>query len=139
MNIGDTFFVGSTKYAIIGKVDKYTYRVRSKSGNEYDMDETEIKTYRGNPYPHEHAARFVSPKAKWIARMRRENDEFGKGVHVIWAIPHNIKYYTVVPQAIRFDAGRFTAAQAKTWLRKHGAWKYVIKFEPAIGGRKRRR
>lgn len=35
-------------------------------------------------------------------------------------------------QAIRFDSSLFTAAQAKTWLKKHSKWGKVIQFEKAM-------
>ena len=83
-----------------------------------------------NPYPMEHAARLFNP-SRHYARYRRENDALGKGVSVIWGVPKNIEKFQVEAQAVRFDANKFTPAQAKAWLRKHGMLKDVIKFEPA--------
>lgn len=66
------------------------------------------------PYPNEHAARQEDP-AKYV-RFRRENDALGKGVDVIWGIT---KAGKAVIQSIRFDAKRFTPAQARAWLKEH--------------------
>lgn len=44
----------------------------------------EMKKYEKNPYPHEHAARFHSPKG--YIRFRRQKDKFGAGVSAIWGI-----------------------------------------------------
>jgi len=78
------------------------------------------------PYPNEHAARLRNPDR--YARFRRENDKFGAGIHAIWGILAN---GTVELQTIRFDASKFTVAQAKAWLRKHDY--HPILFEAAHG------
>ncbi len=78
------------------------------------------------PYPNEHAARLKDP-ANYV-RFRRENDKFGSGIHAIWGIKAS---GTVELQAIRFDSKKFTAAQAKTWLKEHDY--KPIQFEPATG------
>lgn len=77
------------------------------------------------PYPIEHAARLHDPAG--YDRFRRENDKFGSGIHAIWGIKNN----KAELQAIRFDAGKFTAAEARAWLKDHDY--QPILFEPATG------
>ena len=76
------------------------------------------------PYPSEHAARLADP-AKYV-QFRRENDKFGPGIDVVWGITRDGK---VEIQAIRFDAAKYTADEAKAWLKDHGH--KPILFEPA--------
>ncbi len=76
------------------------------------------------PYPNEHAARMHDPGA--YDHFRRENDKFGKGINVIWGIK---KDGTTEVQAIRFDAKKFTPAEAKKWLKDHDY--KPIQFEEA--------
>jgi hypothetical protein len=76
------------------------------------------------PYPTEHSARLKDPSR--YEQFRRENDKFGSGIHVIWGITSEGK---VEIQAIRFDADKFTVAEAKAWLKEHG-YKPIL-FEPA--------
>jgi len=76
------------------------------------------------PYKNEHSARIKDPGK--YKTFRRENDKFGKGIDVIWGITDKGKAEV---QAIRFDAKKFTAKQAKDWLKKHDY--KSIKFEPA--------
>ncbi len=66
------------------------------------------------PYPNEHAFRIKDPKQ--YKRIRRQNNKFGAGIHVLWGIPENGKPEA---QAIRFDAGKFSFAQAKKWIKDH--------------------
>lgn len=75
------------------------------------------------PYPNEHAARIRDPGQ--YDRLRRENDAFGTGIHVIWGI----KDEQAEVQSIRFDKDRFTVAEAKQWLADHD-YEY-LEFEPA--------
>lgn len=72
------------------------------------------------PYTNEHAARQNDPNA--YKEIRRQNDKFDPGIHVIWGIKPDGK--TEV-QAIRFDASKFTVNEAKEWLEEHG-YKTVI-------------
>lgn len=76
------------------------------------------------PYPNEHAARLRDPAR--YERFRRENNKFAKGVHAIWGILRGGKTEL---QAIRFDAGKFTADEARKWLKAHN-FKPIL-FEPA--------
>jgi len=78
------------------------------------------------PYPTEHAARLKAPSH--YERFRRENDKFGPGIHAIWGITADGKAEL---QTIRFDAAKFTVAEAKAWLEEHGH--KPILFEPASG------
>jgi len=83
------------------------------------------------PYPGEHSARIRDPKQ--YDSLRRRNNAFGSGIHVIYGIKNKPKRRAEV-QAIRFDASKFTVAQAKAWLKKH---KYKpIRFEPATREKK---
>lgn len=76
------------------------------------------------PISTEHAARLQDPSC--FARFRRENDAFGPGIHAIWGITEDNQAEL---QSIRFDAERFTVAEAKAWLEEHGH--APILFEPA--------
>ena len=78
------------------------------------------------PYPGEHSARLKDPEQ--YDEFRRENDRFGKGIHVIWGIKLKPKRIVEI-QAIRFDSKKFSVAEAKKWLEDHG-YKPII-FEPA--------
>jgi len=76
-----------------------------KKARDRSMPETEAR-----PYPNEHAARLTNPNQ--YDRIRRVNDEFGAGIDAIYGI----KDETAELQAIRFDADRFTPAEAREWL-----------------------
>ena len=77
------------------------------------------------PYPNEHSCRLEDPD-KYI-RVRRQNDKFGKGIHAIWGVQGGGK--PVELQAIRFAKSKFTAAEARAWIKDHD---YKCKlFEPA--------
>jgi len=67
------------------------------------------------PYPNEHSARLNDPQK--YKKIRRENNKFGDGIHVIWGIKDD---GTVEIQAIRFDKKKFTPEAAKKWLKDHG-------------------
>ena len=82
-------------------------------------------TWEEKPYPNEHACRLEDPD-KYI-RIRRQNDKFGKGIHAIWGVQAGSK--PVELQAIRFAKSKFTAAEARAWLKSHD---YKCKlFEPS--------
>lgn len=78
----------------------------------------------GKPYPNEHAARMKSPDG--YKRMRRQNDKFGPGIHAIFGVTDEDKTEL---QAVRFDREKFTAAEAKVWLKEHDM--KPAGFEPA--------
>ena len=65
------------------------------------------------PYPKEHAARQLPPAN--FDSFARQNDKFGKGIHVIWGT----KAGKTKVQSIRFSAEKFTTAQANKWLKEH--------------------
>jgi len=79
------------------------------------------------PYPNEHAARFKEP-GQYI-RIRRENDKFGAGIDAIWGIKKSGGEEVTELQSIRFSKSKFTAAQARAWLKEHDMT--PIKFEAA--------
>jgi len=83
--------------------------------------------YLQAPYANEHAARLKDPDQ--YKRFRRENDKFGTGIHAIWGIKDEGGKEVVELQAIRFDASKFTEAQARAWLKDHDH--HPIFFEPA--------
>jgi len=65
------------------------------------------------PYQIEHSAKIAD--SKLFAEIKRKNNEFGSGIHVIYGI--NGSKSEVV--AIRFDKNKFTPEQAKQWLKNH--------------------
>jgi hypothetical protein len=77
------------------------------------------------PFPNEHSGRLKDPDQ--FDRIRRENDKFGSGIDVIWGVKNNKSEI----QAIRFDAKKFSASEAKKWLADHDH--KTISFEPATG------
>jgi len=78
------------------------------------------------PLPNEHVARIQQPDK--YDRLRRQNDAFGEGIHVIYGI----KDEKSEVQSIHFDAKKFTPEEAKQWLKVH---EYEpIEFEPATKG-----
>ena len=81
----------------------------------------------GRPYPNEHAARLHDPGQ--YDELRRVNGEGGAGVDFIYGI----KAGESEIQAIRFDAQRFSAAEARQWLDDHDF--SAIEFEEATGKR----
>jgi len=85
----------------------------------------------GRPYPNEHAARLKDPGQ--YDSIRRVNDEFGAGIDAIYGI----KEGTSELQAIRFDADRFTPAEARQWLSDHDF--DLMMFEEATGEREEER
>ena len=85
----------------------------------------------GRPYPNEHAARLTDPDQ--YDSIRRVNDEFGAGIDAIYGI----KEGTSELQAIRFDADRFTPAEAREWLSDHDF--DPMMFEEATGEREEER
>jgi hypothetical protein len=90
------------------------------------------------PFPNEHAARLLNPNMGKI-RVRRTQGSGGGSVQgvqipssidVIWFIVRG-EGGRQVPraQALRFSENRWTATQAKTWLRSKGI--KTIGFEAA--------
>lgn len=83
---------------------------------------------QARPYPNEHAARLLDPDQ--FDRFRRENDAGGPGIDFIYGIATG---EPVKLQAIRFDASRYTVAEARKWLADHNH--DPILFEEATGER----
>lgn len=81
------------------------------------------------PFPNEHAARLKNPNL--YSRFRRRNNFFKPGIHAIFGRLKTTGKAEV--QSIRFDAKKFTVAQAKKWLKNHD-FKPIV-FEPATGAR----
>ena len=82
------------------------------------------------PYPNEHAARLTDPDK--YDELRRVNGEGGDGVDFIYGIKDGKSEI----QAIRFDAARFSADEARQWLSDHDM--NAIMFEVATGERMQR-
>jgi Transcription factor regulating root and shoot growth via Pin3 len=81
------------------------------------------------PYPNEHAARIHSPGQ--YVKFRRDNGRLGPGIDAIFGIK---KDGSTDIQAIRFDKTKYTAQQARHWLKTH---KFKpIAFEPAAAPKK---
>jgi HK97 family phage major capsid protein/HK97 family phage prohead protease len=78
------------------------------------------------PYPNEHAARIEDPDR--FVRFRRAADEGGPGVDFIFGVDREGVSQV---QAIRFDAERYTAAEARAWLAEHDF--EPVEFEEATG------
>lgn len=69
------------------------------------------------PYLNEHAARLIDPEKFDSDSFRRENDKFGDGIHAIFGKLKGENSMTL--QAIRFDAEKYTADEARQWLEAH--------------------
>ena len=80
------------------------------------------------PYPNEHAARLVDPGE--FDEFRRETDAGGPGIDFIYGIKGS---EPIRIQAIRFDAARYSVAEARKWLADHD--RRPILFEEATGDR----
>ena len=85
----------------------------------------EIESEDARPYPNEHAARIVDPDQ--FDRFVRVNDEFDDGIDAIYGVKGD---EGAELQSIRFDASKYSAADARTWLSEHDF--EPIKFEEAI-------
>jgi len=79
------------------------------------------------PYKHEHAARVRDPKDFVPDSFRRKTIE--DGIDIIIGKLKTDPEGAMVVQTYRFDAEKFSAAEAKEWLKKHDI-KY-ISFEEA--------
>lgn len=66
------------------------------------------------PYPTEHAGRQEEPHN--FHKFRRVNNAFGSGIHAIYGIDNHGKTHV---QSVRFDATKFTPAEAEAWLKEH--------------------
>lgn len=89
------------------------------------------------PFPNEHSARLLSPGISHIRVRRTKGSGEGKvqgvkipvSISVIWYIVKSEGKEIPRAQALRFPKNKFTAAQAKSWLKEHKI-KY-ISFEAA--------
>lgn len=77
------------------------------------------------PYINEHAARIISPEKFQKKSFRRKN--IYNGIDII--IGKLIGQDSMTTQAYRFDAKKYTANEAKKWLKDHKI--SYISFEPA--------
>ena len=92
------------------------------------MDKLDENDQGERPYPNEHAARLQDP-AKYD-EFRREAEAGGPGIDFIYGLFEMDGEITSELQAIRFDADRYTADEARQWLSEHDF--EAIEFEPAI-------
>lgn len=90
-----------------------------------DNQDEERSMKEARPYPNEHAARLTDPDQ--YDGFARVNDQFGPGIDAIFGIKDGESEL----QAIRFDADRFTAEEARNWLAEHDY--EPIEFEEATG------
>jgi hypothetical protein len=88
----------------------------------------DAKAEDARPYPNEHAARITEPGQ--YDSFARVNDALGDGIDGIYGVKGDEGSEL---QAIRFDAARFTADEARSWLREN--YFSPIKFEEATGER----
>lgn len=79
------------------------------------------------PMKNYHSARIKAPGQ--YKRIRYAKNEFGDGVDAVYGIKDKGDEEVAEVQAIRFKKAKFTAKEAKAWLKKKG-YKY-IKFEAA--------
>ena len=91
------------------------------------IDDEERRHYEERPYPNEHAARITEPDQ--YDSFARHVEGGGDGIDFIYGINDNGSEI----QSIRFDADRYSEAEAQEWLREHDF--EPIKFEPAAEGR----
>ena len=91
------------------------------------IDDEERSHYEERPYPNEHAARITEPDQ--YDSFARDVEAGGDGIDFIYGINDNGSEI----QSIRFDADRYSEAEAQEWLREHDF--EPIKFEPAAEGR----
>jgi hypothetical protein len=85
----------------------------------------------------EYSARINDPKK--YSRVRRQNDRFGKGIHVKWGIlpkRKNDKKAKTEIQAICFSKKKFTLSQVKAWL-KRNRFKYISLEGEAVMAKKK--
>lgn len=110
MNGDKPEFVGDPKEVEI------TAAVESKS----------ISWIGAKPFPNEHAARLSDPDK--YEKIRRQNNKFGEGIHAIFGV---LKDGKTELQSIHFDRSKFTAEEARKWL-KDNDYK-PTEFEEATG------
>lgn len=87
--------------------------------------DSSVVEFGERPYPNEHAARLRDPSQ--YDRLRRANDRGGEGVDFIFGIKDDEDRSEL--QAIRLRLSRFTASEAREWLKDNGY--EPLEFEPA--------
>jgi hypothetical protein len=119
----------SCSYAIAGKPDRAGFKQTQRFELRKNLVEVkDSEDWVQKPYPNEHASRQNEPDK--YKRVRRQNDKFGPGIHAIFGVTDD---GNAEIQAIRFDAKKFTPAEAKKWLEDH---KYKTALEEATGVKK---
>jgi len=131
--------VTSPEQWAMARVNSFLYAVRNgkfRSG-KHDTDllpdghplksDEERSHYEERPYPNEHAARITDPDQ--YDSFARDVEAGGDGIDFIYGINDNGSEI----QSIRFDADRYSEAEAQEWLREHDF--EPIKFEAAARGR----
>lgn len=89
-----------------------------------------LKYFNSMPYPNEHSARVRKPEEFKDNSMRRKNIDAGVDlIHGKLSDGDD----SMVAQAYRFDAEKFTAAEAKSWCKEHDI-EYIL-FEEATNGK----
>ena len=98
----------------------------NRKADQMDKIDESGRSYEDmRPYPNEHAARLKDP-AQYDSFARKNND-FGDGIDAIYGIKSGKSEL----QAIRFKSDKFTASEARKWLRDHDF--SPISFEEATG------
>lgn len=124
-NVGG--IVAQIKWGVIGNLGETRMKEIMRE-LETKLEERELEV---RPYPNEHAARLNDP-AKYH-HFRRAIDAGGDGIDFIYGLYSDESGEVKSEiQAIRFDAERFTEAEALEWLVSNEF--EAIKFEPAIEG-----
>lgn len=80
------------------------------------------------PFPNYHSARLIEPKKF----KKYAYKKVGKGIDMVFGIDEELEQELDEKthlQAIRFDKNKWSVADAKAWLKKHG--KKYISFTPA--------
>ena len=98
----------------------------NRKADQMDKIDQESRSYDDmRPYPNEHAARLKDPSQ--YDSFARKNNDFGDGIDAIYGIKSGKSEL----QAIRFKSNKFTAAEARKWLKDHDF--SPISFEEATG------
>ena len=115
---------GRVSWAAWGGDPGQTWSTAKSESIKKAREDRSIEGHEARPYPNEHAARLIDPDR--FERFRRENGAGGAGIDFIFGIRTD---EPTELQAIRFDASRFTVAQARQWLDDNDY--QPILFEPA--------
>jgi len=115
---------GRVSWAAWGGDPGQTWSTAKSESIKKAREDRSIEGHEARPYPNEHAARLIDPDR--FERFRRENGAGGAGIDFIFGIRTD---EPTELQAIRFDASRFTVAEARQWLDDNDY--QPILFEPA--------